>query len=188
MVAPASVVGFADESGTHPGAPCFGIGCLVLPQDAVSGAIVETAAAIERSGMPGELKWEKVRGDSRVTAAAIDVVSQLLAGDASYHAIVVKKDIFERWKEDKEAGFYLAYHELAKNLCRQITGSLTLLIDERADRYQKRDDVLEIVTNYAVARAGDSGRIADVRKVDSAVMPLITGSRYPYRGYYVGYC
>jgi hypothetical protein len=73
-----------------------------------------------------------------------------------------------KWRDgDHESAFYLTYGLLAAHIARGNPEPLELWMDERSDRYDKRAEVLQIVTNYRSKRHVGAGELTRVRMVDS---------------------
>jgi hypothetical protein len=58
------VIAFADESGTTSNIPCYTIGVLNIPSYFIDTFNVQMAVLAKKSGVKGELKWEKVRSSA----------------------------------------------------------------------------------------------------------------------------
>ncbi len=161
-------VAFGDESGIHRRqSPVYAIGSFVVPEDSIAGLSADLRAVLTHHRISDELKWTKIGSFRARSAAAYDGVRLLLARGARFDAIVVEKATYRKWQVNREDAFYHTYYQLARHIARAAGGPVQLQIDQRHDRYAKRAEVLEIVTNHALARIADSGVVKSVDMRDS---------------------
>ncbi len=124
-------------------------------------------------GLSDELKWTKIGSYRARSAAALAGVEMLLDAGARFDAILVEKSSYRKWRSDKEDAFYHTYYQLARHIGRVSDGPVELRIDQRYDRYAKRLEVLEIVTNRALAKMADGRLVSSVSMLDSRDNPLL---------------
>lgn len=160
---------FGDESGIHKlGYACYGIGAFFFPSDARACIERDLATICARFGLSEELKWNRIGKFRATIEAAVEGLHFLLRSGCGFHAIVVEKDSFRKWKTgDQEEAFYLSYYEFARNLGKRFNEPIDLFIDDRSDRYPHRAEVLQTVTNRALEKVNASGTVSSITKVDS---------------------
>ena len=167
-------VAFGDESGIHRRkSPVYGIGCFVLRVEDVDPPSDRLRAILADHGLFDELKWTKIGSYRARSAAALAGIKMLLEADARFDAIVVEKSSYRKWRADREDAFYQTYYQLARHIGQASDGPVELRIDQRYDRYAKRLEVLEIVTNRALAKITESGFVTSVSMLDSKEHPLL---------------
>lgn len=167
-------VAFGDESGIHRRqSPVYAIGGFVVPEDSIAGLSADLHAVLAHYGISDELKWTKVGSFRARSAAAYDGVKLLLERGARFDAIVVEKATYRKWQVNREDAFYHTYYQLARHIARAAGGPVHLRIDQRHDRYAKRLEVLEIVTNHSLARMADTGVVSSVAMEDSKQQVLL---------------
>lgn len=167
---------FGDESGIHKaGYTCYGIGGFILPTASIAEVERTLTAVFANYGFDRELKWTSIRGYRAAVEAGCKGVENLLVDGASFHAIIVNKSTYNKWiSGDHEDAFYTTYYLLAKHASSSFSGSeIDLVIDDKSDRYPKRTEVLQKVTNNALTKLGSTGTVESVLKVDSKKSRLI---------------
>lgn len=165
--------GFGDESGIHrQRSPVYSIGCLVVESASVPSVEAGLEAILQSHGVPDELKWTKVGGHRARADAAEEGLRFLFQNKVRYFAIVVRKDIYQKWRTDREEAFYTTYYLLAKQMAERL-GDIDLRIDERVDRYSKRGEVMRIVSNNALRRIGSPANVASVEMIDSKASRIL---------------
>jgi len=165
---------FADESGTHDGCPCYGIGCLSVPAATSPSCIGIVEDACRRFRVTEELKWSRIRGYRATMNAAQECIESLLGGGVAFNAIVVRKDQFFKWQSDNEEAFWVTYHELLRHVARATGGTYEVFADNRQDSYDKRGEVLELTTNYYLRHhSAQPQQSVRVTLVDSHDYPLL---------------
>jgi hypothetical protein len=168
-----ALTGFGDESGTHrQHAPSYAIGCLVIETRQLQEVEADLESILKRHGVSDELKWTKVSGHQQRTDAAVEGLRHLFQHGARYFAIVVRKDVYQKWRLDREEAFYTTYFLLAKQMAERL-GDIDLRIDERVDRYPKRSEVIQIVSNHALRRIESASNVASVEMVDSKLSRVL---------------
>jgi hypothetical protein len=145
---------YCDEAGIHAGSPCYGIGAFVVAEDSCPRIEQALLDIRNRYGLTEELKWSRI-GDYRATRrAAFESIRMLLSSGASYHAIIVEKATYRRWKESEEKAFWVSYYQLLRHIARRHQGHCRVLADFRSDSYDKHDEVLERITNHYLRKLG----------------------------------
>jgi hypothetical protein len=174
---------FADESGTHAGDRCFGIGALVIPSSRLStfNDFFQAKKTAYKSG--AEPCWtaiDKSYGDMNL---AIDLLKAVLAvSEARFSIIAVKKSIYHKWATNKAEGFWIAYHYLLTHLAALKSGSYHVILDPRTDPYPLQNEILEIVGNHALQKLPEGGSLQKVEWGESETdlgiqaVDLLTGA------------
>jgi hypothetical protein len=174
---------FADESGTHSGDPCYGIGALVIPASRLGtfNAFFEKKKQSYASG--SEPCWSEIDKSYGDMNLAIDLLKAVLrVEEARYSAIVVRKSIYRKWVSDKVDGFWTSYHFLLTQVARLIPGSYHVILDPRSDPYPFQNEVLEIVGNNVLRKLPAGGLLQTVQWGESAsdlgiqAVDLLTGA------------
>lgn len=170
MVANEKYSVFADESGTHATDRCYGIGALVVATEKLDEFNRYFAGLKEQHHVGKDAGWVDVQTSYGDMNLCLDLLKAVLKSrSVSYSVIVVKKDIYFRWREDKEDAFWVTYKQLLVDRARLKPGEFTVTIDPRSDRYPKHDEVLEIIGNHALAKVPGGGHLREVNKGDSKV-------------------
>ncbi|MCA9855473.1 MAG: DUF3800 domain-containing protein [Dehalococcoidia bacterium] len=166
---------FGDESGIHKGVPCYGIGCIVVPEPEVDRLQARVAEVFRQNGVGDrEMKWSAIRRHNATIQAARDATRLLIQEEVMFQAIVVNKRLYRNWPGNEEEAFYKTYSFLVKSIGDRLAGQFRVMIDDRSDRYARRAEVVQIVTNRFLQSAPDAdNRILGVEKVDSKVHPLL---------------
>jgi hypothetical protein len=170
-------LGFADESGTDGNPDCYGIGVLSFPDDrrlAFDALFSHLAGA---HGLISEQKWEKIStGHARMNFLLDFLYRILQSSSAAFDMIVVNKRLFRLWNEagcDRESAFYMTYTHLLTHAAKRTGDEFRIFVDGRSDAYARQTEVIQIVGNNMLKNLADSGRLADVKKVDSKQQPAI---------------
>lgn len=180
--APVDNIAFADESGTSSKEKCYAIGALFVPAARYPQFEEETSQLVKEHGVVGEVKWTKIGASHGPINLGIDVAKRILKSKCCFSAIVVKKDLYNKWRGNKEEAFYTTYTQLIEHAVRSQRAVTRVYIDNRSDSYDRQDEVLEIVANRMLAKLSSAGRIDNVIKVDSKkhvllqVADLLTGA------------
>lgn len=161
---------FTDESGTHSlNAPIFSIGGFVLEEEQVE-SIEEALDSICRSYLvESELKWTAMGRHRSIQTQELaeDAARALFAAGARFHAIVVNKRTFRLWQGDREEAFWRAYGLLTQNVTERLQTAVRMSVDDRSDRYPRRHEVLQIVSNHSLRKNSRPGSVASVDRIDS---------------------
>lgn len=161
------IFAFADESGTSKGCPCYTIGILAVPRS----FFCEFNASIEeiygRSGIQGEIKWEKIRKSSGQVNLCIEILKFILNGPCTYHAIAVSKASYRKWHENEESAFFTTYDYLIRESSKGKNAKVTVFADQKSTSYSKQDEVMQIITNHMLAKLPTSSKIQHVAMEDS---------------------
>jgi len=160
---------FGDESGTTGSDPCYSIGLLCLPKDKITGFNDYVLDLKTKRGIVGELKWSKIKNSAGQANICVDLLSMVLRSSCCFHSIVVEKSIYNNWRIDREKAFYQTYTYLLKNTAKHVDSELTVLIDQKCDKYKKHDEVIGIVANNMLSQMGSNKSIQNVAMHDSKV-------------------
>ncbi|HAS8629169.1 TPA: DUF3800 domain-containing protein [Vibrio vulnificus] len=160
---------FGDESGTTGSDRCYSIGLLCIPKSKLEPFNQYVSDLKAKRGIVGELKWSKIKNSSGQANICVDLLNMVLRSDCCFHSIVVEKSIYNNWRIDRESAFYKTYTYLLKNTARHIGSQLTVLIDQKCDKYKKNDEVIGIVANNMLSRIGRDKSIQSVHMHDSKV-------------------
>jgi hypothetical protein len=178
-----SITAFADESGTTSGIPCYTIGVLNVPNDYLDEFNNEISEIGKKSGIQGELKWEKIRSSSGQINLCIELLKFILNSPCTYHAIAVEKAPFRKWQEDEESAFFMTYNFLLKQSSHGLNSDIQVIIDQRCTVYKKQDELIKIITNHMLAKVTtSSSNIVHLEMENSKLMfglqavDIITGA------------
>jgi hypothetical protein len=179
-------VAFADESGTTDRLPCYAIGVVSVDEDALNAFNQRFESLRRQHGFEGEAKWTRVRKGHGLVNFALDWLHKILnSRTVCFDAIVVHKELFNKWEgssRKKEEAFYLTYTYLLRHIARRANETTNVFIDDRADTYAKRHEVVETIGNHMLVQLESKGRLDSVTKVKSHDYPgiqiadLLTGA------------
>jgi Protein of unknown function (DUF3800) len=162
---------FADESATSPTYPCYGIGALVVPASRLDRFNAHVGKKLAEHGVVGEARWTKVATSHGLMNFAIELWRDVLNHPAvRFGAIVVHKEKYLKWHVDREDAFYTTYTFLLRHVARLRAGDFEVAIDDRSDSYDKRDEVLGIVSNHMLRNLNIDSEIVRVTKDDSKLV------------------
>jgi len=173
---------YGDESGTTGSDRCYSIGLLCVPACKVSEFNDYVFDLKTKRGIVGELKWSKIKNSAGQANICVDLMSMVLRSSCCFHSIIVEKSIFNNWRKDRELAFYQTYTLLLKNTAKQVKSQLTVLIDQKCDKYKKNDEVIEKIANNMLAQIGADKSIKCVSMQDSKehiglqVVDILTGA------------
>jgi hypothetical protein len=160
---------FADESGTHPGEACYGIGALIVPKSRLERFNEFFRLRKNKYKTGSEPCWadiDRSYGDMNV---AIDLLKAIMSvEDARFSIVVVKKAIFKKWLADRADGFWTSYCQLIVHLAKLRRGEYKVMLDPRTDKYTKHNEVLEVIGNNVLRKSPDAGVIQNVTWGESA--------------------
>ncbi|PWI33446.1 hypothetical protein DI392_11415 [Vibrio albus] len=161
------VIAFADESGITTGCPCYTIGILTIPKDYLSEFDNQIKSLISKSGIRGELKWQKIRKSAGKLNLCTDIAKLVLEGPCSFHCIVVRKDLYRKWRLDEEEAFFTTYDILLANTLKHKKGKATVRMDQKSTSYSKQDEVVKIISNHLIRKKTGSAAIEELSMEDS---------------------
>lgn len=158
------------------------IGLLCVPEDKINEFNDYVLNLKAKRGIVGELKWSKIKNSAGQANICIDLLSMVLRSSCCFHSIVVEKSIYNNWLIDRELAFYQTYTYLLKNTAKLVGSELTVLIDQKCDKYKKHDEVIGIVANNMLSQIGSNNNIKSVAMHDSKmhyglqVVDILTGA------------
>lgn len=161
------VFAFADESGTSKGCPCYTIGIIAIPKNYFAEFNQKVSDIYDKSGLQGEIKWEKVRKSAGQINLCIDILRFILTSPVSFHAIAVSKQPYRKWHSNEEAAFYTTYDYLIRESSRSRNAKITVFADQKSNSYAKQHEVMQIVTNHMLAKLPTSSKVHHVAMEDS---------------------
>jgi hypothetical protein len=173
---------FADESGTHDKMKCYTIGALVLPTDKLSRFEAWFEGLKKKHGVPYEVKWTRVANSHGLINLGIELLTGLLRVGCKMGFIVVKKEPYNKWQEDKEDGFYVTYTLLIHDQMQASQFPHEIFIDDKSDEYPKQDELMQIVVNNMLKQIQSRAVLTSVKKTDSKLLAgiqaidLVTGA------------
>ncbi|GAA5191481.1 DUF3800 domain-containing protein [Ferrimonas gelatinilytica] len=176
------VIAYADESGVTAGSACYTIGVLNVPSAYLDTFETNVAEILERNGIRGEAKWQKVRKSAGQVNACIELLKLVLSGPCSFHCIAVEKSKFRRWQTDEETAFFMTYNFLLSNSCRGPAAKVDVKMDQKSTSYAKQDEVVHIITNHMLAKIRSVSSVNTLEMVDSKdhlplqVVDMLTGA------------
>ena len=146
----------------------------MIEEDRVQFLERQLSAIYAEHGIDYELKWNRVRRYRPDIEAVCAGINLLINTDASFEAIVVEKATYEKWQDgDHESAFYLTYGLLAAHIAKARPDSFEFWIDGRSDSYDKRPEVMQIITNYRSRRLTGAAELAGVKMVDSKANAIV---------------
>lgn len=168
-------VAFADESGTDGHSQCYAIGAVSVPteqRDEFERTVIELR---ERHGCVGEAKWTRVRNSHGQINFVLDCLDLVLTSPGiTFDAIVVRKSLYRNWQggpSQQEVAFYKTYTYLLRHIVRRLQDTAHVYIDERSDRYGRRDEAMHTIGNHMLAQLASAGRLGAVTRVRSHDSP-----------------
>lgn len=161
------VSSFADESGISKGSPCYTIGILNVPTDYLPEFNFHIEEIYKDSGVQGEIKWEKIRKSAGQINLCINILKFLLNSPCTFHAIAVSKAPYVKWHKDEENAFFTTYNQLLKQSSKGLNANCKVYIDQKSTKYPKQDEVMQIITNYMLAKLPTSSKIEHVNMENS---------------------
>ena len=144
------LIAFSDESGNTAGCPCYTIGILVVPKSYLSELESVVDQLISRSGIRGELKWQKIRNSAGKLNLCIELVKHIHESPCSFHSIVVRKELYRKWHQDEEEAFFTTYDFLLANTLKNKKSKATVRMDQKSTSYKKQDEVVKIISNNMI--------------------------------------
>jgi hypothetical protein len=168
-------VAFADESGTDQHCRCYSIGAVSVPtseRDVLEARVTELKAM---HGIVGEAKWTRIRNSHGAVNFVLDCLDLVLTSTTiTFDAIVVNKQLYRNWQggaAHQEVAFYKTYTYLLRHIVRRLQDTAEVLIDERSDRYGKRDEAMRTIGNHMLGQLASKGQLGAVTKVPSHETP-----------------
>ena len=168
-------IAFCDESGIQSGSPCYTIGSIAIPERDFGSLEQQLDEILRSRGVDRELHWTDIRTSEGAAEAAIECFRAVInVADTNFaHAIVVLKSPYRKWQEDREEAFYRTFSWLLAQLGRGTKSKLQVLMDDRSDSYNKRDEVLQFISSNMLKRIGNGLTVESVEKVDSHTFRLV---------------
>ena len=176
------LIAFADESGNTTGCPCYTIGLLTMPKEFVTEFNNQVATLINKSGIRGELKWQKIRKSSGKLNLCINITKLVLESPCTFHCIVVRKDLYRKWHLNEEEAFFTTYDQLLANSLKNKKSLTTVRMDQKSTSYAKQDEVVKIISNHLIKKKTGAPIIGDLSMEDSKnhiglqAVDIITGA------------
>lgn len=176
------IFAFADESGTSKSAPCYTIGLVAIPKSYFAEFNSKIEEIHSRSGIQGEIKWQKIRKSAGQINLCIDLIKYILSSPVSFHAIAVHKPPFRKWHSAEEAAFFMTYNYLIRESSKSKNAEITVFADQKSTSYPKQDEVMQIITNNMLAKMPSTSNVTHVAMEDSKyhwglqAVDIITGA------------
>lgn len=165
---------FCDESGISKGPACYTIAGFAIREDRLEAFNTYFHRRVERRGVEGEVKWQKVKKGANIMNVALDLTKATLKSrSGKFATIAVKKATFHKWRSDPESAFYMTYNYLLRDVLKLTREDCIVVMDEKSDAYGKQDEVVHRITNNMAAQVGRNGRVLSVSKNDSKLHPGI---------------
>ncbi|MCE0493898.1 DUF3800 domain-containing protein [Vibrio salinus] len=161
------IIAFADESGNTAGCPCYTIGILTIPTHYLDEFDSQLKGMIAKSGIRGELKWQKIRKSAGKLNLCIGIAKLVLESPCSFHCIVVRKDFYRKWQIDEEEAFFTTYDYLLANTLKNKNSRTTVKIDQKSTSYAKQDEVVKIISNHIIRKKTGRAKIEKLSMEDS---------------------
>lgn len=163
-----SMMAFADESGTDSKCHCYSIGVVTIDAAARTPFEQKVLELKTVHGVVGEAKWTRIRNSHGAINFALDCLKLIAThSSTSLDVMVVHKPTFRNWQGDanaKERAFYQTYTFLLEHVARRVGTDVHVLIDDRSDRYPKRDEAMRAIGNRMLARLASNGQLKNVAK------------------------
>lgn len=176
------VISFADESGTSAGIPCYTIGVLNIPSEFLDEFNLNIEELARKSGIRGEIKWEKIRNSSGKINLCLETIKFILDSPCTFHSIAVEKSSYRKWSTNEEEAFYTTYNYLLRHSSKGFNANYKIYIDQRCTVYPKQDELMQIITNHMLAKLPTTSKIEHVTMENSKLQwglqaaDLITGA------------
>jgi|WetSurMetagenome_2_1015567.scaffolds.fasta_scaffold16926_3 hypothetical protein len=164
---------FADESGTDVGHQCYTIGALKLSNQQLELLINKYDELNNKYRIIGEIKWKKIGDSAGIEKFGLEMLDFIIKNNFEISFIVVRKNVFRKWSQNKETAFYMTYNYLLKHILKVEKGDCRVFIDNRNDSYKKQDEVIGIITNNMLNQANSDSNIEKVTKSDSKTYKAI---------------
>ncbi|HAS6359171.1 TPA: DUF3800 domain-containing protein [Vibrio vulnificus] len=143
---------FSDESGITAGCPCYTIGVLIIPSDYLEEFGHHVAEIFKKSGVRGEIKWQKIRKSAGKINLCLNLAKLILESPCSFHCIVVRKDLYRKWHANEEEAFFTTYDFLLSNSLKKYRSNARVMMDQKSTSYGKQDEVVKIITNHMLGQ------------------------------------
>lgn len=165
---------FADESAIGPETPCYGIGCLALPESELVDFSSFFTERHRMHGATGEVKWKKIGTSHGMMNMTLDLLKQIVERRYRFGVIVVFKGSYRKWQEGNfEEAFYTTYDMILSHVVKSGEGEHRVYIDDRCDSYDKHDEAVQVIVNRMLRKGGHGGEIVEVQKSESRLRPGI---------------
>jgi|SRR5690554_674723 len=161
---------FADESGTDNNHRCYSIGAIKLDFDTYEALRKLFDIKKQEYKVIGELKWKKIGNSTGTINFCVKLFDYIINNGVEVGIIVIKKDVFRKWQESKEKGFYMTYNYLLRHILRNSSADFDVYIDDRQDSYNKQDEIVEIITNRMLNKIDAEAKVEKVSKSDSKLL------------------
>lgn len=162
-----NIVSFADESGTSKGSACYTIGLITVPSNYLDEFNHKVGEAYARSGLQGEIKWEKVRKSAGQINLCLEILRIVLKSPCTFHAIAVKKSCYRKWHSNEHDAFYTTYNYLLRQSSRYHNSQFQIYIDQRSLEYSKQEELMKIITNNMLSSLPTKSRVSQVKMDNS---------------------
>lgn len=161
------LIAFSDESGNTAGCPCYTIGILLVPKSYLSQLDSKVDQLISKSGIRGELKWQKIRNSAGKLNLCIELVKLIHESPCSFYSIVVRKDLYRKWHQNEEEAFFTTYDFLLANALKNKKSTATVRMDQKTTSYKKQDEVVKIISNNMIENKSGRKVIKELSMEDS---------------------
>jgi hypothetical protein len=164
-------IAFADESGLDGLSPCYGIGVVSFDHECLSNFEEYFKSKLVSHGVVGEAKWKKTRDSHGLINFGLDALDSIIRShSASFDIIVVNTALFRNWNSvlmTREDAFYQTFTFLLNHIANRASLPAEIYIDNRSDRYAKRDKMVANIGNNMLAQLASAGRLDSVQKIES---------------------
>ena len=179
-------IAFADESGLDGLSPCYGIGVVSFDHDFLIDFEEYFKSKLVNHGVVGEAKWKKIRDSHGLINFALDALNSITRSHtASFDVIVVNTSLYRNWNSGlrtREDAFYQTFTLLLQHIADRASLPAEIYVDNRSDRYAKRDEMMRTIGNNMLTQVASAGRLASVQKIEShdcvgvQVADILTGA------------
>src|SRR5258708_2910675 len=136
-------IAFADESGLDGLSPCYGIGVVSFNHECLMRFEEYFKSKLVSHGVMGEAKWKKIRDGHGLINFALDGLDSIIRShSASFDVIVVNTSLYRNWNSvlrTREDAFYQTFTFLLNHIANRASLPAEIYVDNRSDRYSKRD-------------------------------------------------
>ena len=130
-------IAYADESNTHSGTRCYGIGALHMLESHIAHFEAMFDSWRVKHNVTHELKWENIGSRFSDINLILDVLDYVLTEPGIwFDMIVVDTSKFNLWNQvgaDRVTAFYKTYAYLLTSIARKGCDGLAVFIDERSE-------------------------------------------------------
>lgn len=165
---------YIDESGLTPNDSCYSIGAVILREQDVTELLKLISSLRDKYHFANEIKWTKVHIKSpNLINLGLDLLYVILQKSIYYHSIVVRKNLYNKWKINRDEAFYTSFTQLISHMSEQFSAKFMIYADEKSDKYPKHHQVCQLIANSYLCNRDSQSNIKKIVKVNSKNNPII---------------